>query len=193
MHEVDSSLRSGRLYQSMRSTPYEDKVYSTILQGQHSDATRSNIANKVWADLLHLLQFNNMAATSVNDGLLSLLSCQLRALRHNGGVHEHSKIAAPTVVKWMHPPTGRLKLNVGGAFKLANSGASGGGILRDHEGRFVFSFAKNYQGAIFALDAETRALRDGLTICCNKGILDILVETDSLHLKRIVTSQMHHT
>ncbi|MQL85271.1 hypothetical protein Taro_017779 [Colocasia esculenta] len=91
----------------------------------------------------------------------------------------------------MHPPTGRLKLNVDGAFKLANSGARGGGILRDHEGRCVFAFAKNYEGAISALDAKTHALWDGLTICCNKGILDILVETDSLNLKRIVTGQMH--
>ncbi|MQM03317.1 hypothetical protein Taro_036096 [Colocasia esculenta] len=109
----------------------------------------------------------------------------------NGGVHEHSKIAAPTVVKWMHPPIGRLKLNVDGAFKLATDGAGGGGILRDHEERCVYAFSKNYQGVISALDAETRALWDGLTICYNKGFLDIMVETDSLNLKRIVTGQMH--
>ncbi|MQM14159.1 hypothetical protein Taro_047089 [Colocasia esculenta] len=86
---------------------------------------------------------------------------------------------------------GRLKLNVDGAFKLATGGAGGGGILRDHEGRYVIDFAKNYQGVISALDAEARALWDGLTICCNKGFLDIMVETDSLNLKQIVTGQMH--
>ncbi|MQL96108.1 hypothetical protein Taro_028780 [Colocasia esculenta] len=114
----------------------------------------------------------------------------LRALRQSGGIHEHLKLAAPTVVKWMHPPTGRLKLNVDGAFKLSVGGAGGGGILRDHEGSCVFAFATNYQEVIFTLDAEARALRDGLTLCCRKGFLDIMVETDSHNLMQIVTGQM---
>ncbi|MQL99062.1 hypothetical protein Taro_031780 [Colocasia esculenta] len=42
-----------------------------------------------------------------------------------------------------------------------------------------------------SMTARLRVIRNGLTICCNKGILDILVETDSLNLKRIVTGQMH--
>ncbi|MQM00114.1 hypothetical protein Taro_032844 [Colocasia esculenta] len=116
----------------------------------------------------------------------------LGALRQNGGVHKHSKFAAPTVVKWMHPSTGRLKLNVDGAFKLAIGGDGGGGILRDHEGSCVFAFATNYQKVISALDGEARALRDGLTLCCRKGFLDIMVETDSQNLVQIVTGQMSH-
>ncbi|MQM07655.1 hypothetical protein Taro_040496 [Colocasia esculenta] len=114
----------------------------------------------------------------------------LRALRQNGYTHEHSKITAPTVVKWKHPPTGRLKLNIDGAFKSVTGEAGGGGILRDHEGTCVYAFAMNYQGAISALDAEARALRDGLTKCCNQGFLNIMVETDSQILKKIVTGQM---
>ncbi|MQM13280.1 hypothetical protein Taro_046207 [Colocasia esculenta] len=88
------------------------------------------------------------------------------------------------------PPVGRLKLNVDGAFKIAAGDAGGGGILRDHHGRCVFAFATKYQGVITALDAEARALRDDLAICCNQGILDIMVETDSLNLMRIVTGKM---
>ncbi|MQL98715.1 hypothetical protein Taro_031427 [Colocasia esculenta] len=158
----------------------------------------SDIANKVWADLLHLLHFNNRAATSVNDGLLSFLSCQVhysveRKLAHYTFMSAMWEIwCSRNQTRFQEEEmSGRLELNVDGVFKLANSGAGGGGILRDHEGRCVFAFAKNYQGAISALDVETRALRDGLTICCNKGILDILVEIDSLNLKRIVTGQMH--
>ncbi|MQM16434.1 hypothetical protein Taro_049392 [Colocasia esculenta] len=93
------------------------------------------------------------------------------------------------MVKWLHPPPGRLKLNVDGAFKLTESGAGGGGILRDHRGTCVLAFAKNYQGVTSALAAEALALRDGLTNCCSKGFMDIMVETDSLNLVQIVTRQ----
>ncbi|MQM13585.1 hypothetical protein Taro_046508 [Colocasia esculenta] len=88
------------------------------------------------------------------------------------------------------PPVGRLKLNVDGAFKIPFGDAGGGGILRDHHGRCVFAFSTKYQGVITALDAEARALRDGLATCCNQGILDIMVETDSLNLMQIVTGKM---
>ncbi|MQM20650.1 hypothetical protein Taro_053674 [Colocasia esculenta] len=90
----------------------------------------------------------------------------------------------------MHPPTGRLKLSVDGAFKNAAGSAGGGGILRDHQGTCMFAFATKYQGAISALDAEARALRDELTTCCNQGILDIMVETDSTTLMQIITGQI---
>ncbi|MQM04092.1 hypothetical protein Taro_036884 [Colocasia esculenta] len=113
----------------------------------------------------------------------------LKALKQVGDIHGHFKTAKPKVVKWMHPPTGRLKLSVHGAFKNAAGSAGGGGILRDHQGTCLFAFAKKYQGAISALDAEARALQDGLTTCCNKGILDIMVETDSTTLMQIVTGQ----
>ncbi|MQM09842.1 hypothetical protein Taro_042722 [Colocasia esculenta] len=87
----------------------------------------------------------------------------------------------------MQPPTGILKLNVDGAFKIVAGVAGGGGILCDHKGICVLAFAKNYQGVISALDAEAHALWDGLMICCSKGFLDIMVETDSLNLVHIVT------
>ncbi|MQM08017.1 hypothetical protein Taro_040864 [Colocasia esculenta] len=116
----------------------------------------------------------------------------LNALRQIGGVYEHSKITTPIVVKWMHPPTGRLKLNVDRAFKLVAGSARGGGILRDHKGRCIFSYAMKYQEVVSALDAEARALWDGIKTCCNQGILDIMVETDSLILMQIVTGQKPH-
>ncbi|MQM20938.1 hypothetical protein Taro_053968 [Colocasia esculenta] len=89
----------------------------------------------------------------------------------------------------MHPSTGRFKLNVDGAFKSATGIAGGGGILRDHNGDCIFAFAANYQRTTAALDAEARALRDGLAMCCTKGFLEIVVETDSLALTQSVTGQ----
>ncbi|MQM14793.1 hypothetical protein Taro_047728 [Colocasia esculenta] len=40
------------------------------------------------------------------------------------------------------------------------------------------------------LQAEALALRDGLSICCRKGITEVLVETDSLNLLQILTKQI---
>ncbi|MQL88103.1 hypothetical protein Taro_020652 [Colocasia esculenta] len=132
----------------------------------------------------------SIRAASASFKLQNLSQPWSTALRHTGGVHAHPKLSVPVVVKWMHPPTGRLKLNVDGAFRFVAGEAGGGGILCDHHGRCVFAFATKYQGVFSALDAETRALRDGLAICSNQGILNILVETDSLNLMQIVTEQV---
>ncbi|MQM08946.1 hypothetical protein Taro_041799, partial [Colocasia esculenta] len=86
----------------------------------------------------------------------------------------------PTVVRWLHPPPRRLKLNVDGAFKLTTGGAGGGGF----RSMIIRAYGINY-----ALAAKAFALCDGLMICCNKGVVDVMVETDSLNLMQIVTRQ----
>ncbi|MQM09134.1 hypothetical protein Taro_042000 [Colocasia esculenta] len=88
------------------------------------------------------------------------------------------------------PLPGRLKLNVDGAFKITSGEAGGGGILRDHEGNMCWAFTRKYYGLNSSLAAEALALRDGLSICCSKGVTEVLVETDSLNLLQIVTKQI---
>ncbi|MQL86473.1 hypothetical protein Taro_019006 [Colocasia esculenta] len=73
---------------------------------------------------------------------------------------------------------------------MTSGEAGGGGILRDHEGKMCWAFARAYHGLKSSLAAEALALRDGLFICCNKGITEVLVETDSLNLLQIVTKQI---
>ncbi|MQM07048.1 hypothetical protein Taro_039884 [Colocasia esculenta] len=96
----------------------------------------------------------------------------------------------PKIVRWLTPPPGRLKLNVDGAFKMTANEARGGGILRDHKGNMVCAFANPYHELKTSLHAEALALRDGLLMCCSRGIHDVLVETDSLNLMHIVTGQL---
>ncbi|MQL85439.1 hypothetical protein Taro_017953 [Colocasia esculenta] len=85
------------------------------------------------------------------------------------------------------PSPGRLKLNVDGAFKMTLGDAGEGGILRDHKGNMCCAFAKAYHRLKSSLAIEALALRDGLSICCNKRILEVMVETDSLNLLQIIT------
>ncbi|MQL74302.1 hypothetical protein Taro_006663 [Colocasia esculenta] len=131
----------------------------------------------------------SVRASSINLKIQQLPQPWLKALKDNGNNLLQQKIFFPTVVKWMHPPIVRIKLNVDGAFKSATGIAGGRGILRDHNGDCIFAFAANYQRTTSALDAEARALQDGLAMCCTKGFLDIMVETDSLALTQSVTSQ----
>ncbi|MQM03790.1 hypothetical protein Taro_036581 [Colocasia esculenta] len=99
-------------------------------------------------------------------------------------------IMAPRIVRWLTPPQGRLKLNVDGAFNMTTNEAGGGGILRDHKGNMYCAFANCYKDLKSSLVVEALALRDGLLMCCNKGINDVQVETDSLNLLHIVTGQL---
>ncbi|MQL89521.1 hypothetical protein Taro_022095 [Colocasia esculenta] len=96
----------------------------------------------------------------------------------------------PKVVIWLTPPQGRLKLNVDGAFNRTTGEARGGGILRDHKGNMSCAFANPYNYLKSSLAAEALAFRDGILMCCNKGIDEVFVETDSLNLMHIVTGQL---
>ncbi|MQM02889.1 hypothetical protein Taro_035658 [Colocasia esculenta] len=97
-------------------------------------------------------------------------------------VKDNLKARTPSIVRWLTPPPGRLKLNVDGAFKLTSGEAGGGGILRDHEGNMFCAFARAYHGLSSSLAAEALSFRDGISICCSKGIFEVLVETDSHNL-----------
>ncbi|MQM12392.1 hypothetical protein Taro_045311 [Colocasia esculenta] len=88
------------------------------------------------------------------------------------------------------PPQGRLKLNVDGAFNMVTGEAGGGRILRDHKGNMCCAFANPYHGLKSSLAAEALAFRDGILMCCNKGINEVMVETDSLNFLNIVTVQL---
>ncbi|MQL77387.1 hypothetical protein Taro_009796 [Colocasia esculenta] len=109
------------------------------------------------------------------------------ALRQPSKDEVNRDTMAPKVAKWFTPPKGRLKLNVDGAFKMTTNEAGGGGILRDHKGNMSCAFAKPYYHLKSSLAAEAFALRDGLLMCCNKGVTEVQVETDSLNLLQIVT------
>ncbi|MQL71355.1 hypothetical protein Taro_003675, partial [Colocasia esculenta] len=74
--------------------------------------------------------------------------------------------------------------------KVTSGDAGGGGILRDHEGNMYCAFAKAYHGLKSSLAAEVHALRDGISMCCRTGASEALIETDSLNLLQIVTTQL---
>lgn len=67
-------------------------------------------------------------------------------------------------VVWSKPRHGWLKLFVDGSSRGNPGSGSGGGIIRNHNGEFLEAFCHFY-GVVTPVEAEFRALRDGLDLC----------------------------
>lgn len=94
-------------------------------------------------------------------------------------------------IGWSPPPSGSCKMNTDGAAKSNPGMAAAGGVLRDSRGRWLGSFARNI-GWTTSLEAELWALRDGLQLALNMEINDLILETDSLVAKDLISGMHSH-
>uniref|UniRef100_A0A2N9IH06 RNase H type-1 domain-containing protein n=1 Tax=Fagus sylvatica TaxID=28930 RepID=A0A2N9IH06_FAGSY len=80
-----------------------------------------------------------------------------------------------------------FKLNTDGS-SLGNPGlAGGGGVIRNHVGDWVGGFSRVI-GVTTSVQAELRALKDGLNLAIDLGILHLEIEMDSLVAVEFVNS-----
>ncbi|XP_058071222.1 uncharacterized protein LOC131220289 [Magnolia sinica] len=100
----------------------------------------------------------------------------LQALMINrSNLHSAGKLI---IVRWTKPPKDRLKLNIDGSSR-GNPGESGGGsVCKDHLCRIIIAYHR-YYGSASNTVVEAQAMLDGLNICSNLGLANIIVETDS--------------
>ncbi|KAL2476711.1 putative ribonuclease H protein family [Abeliophyllum distichum] len=82
----------------------------------------------------------------------------------------------PTLVFWRTPPVGSYKINTDGCVK--DGVASGGGIIRDSSGQCIRAFFSFY-GDCTILEAELRAILDGIILAQRLGLSVLWVESDS--------------
>ncbi|PRQ57425.1 putative ribonuclease H-like domain-containing protein [Rosa chinensis] len=82
------------------------------------------------------------------------------------------------VAKWHCPPTGRLKINIDGAYNADRRLGGVGVVCRDDHGSCVAVLAKPFQYASSALHMEAEALRAGLLLAIHQGWMDIEMDTD---------------
>jgi ribonuclease HI len=80
------------------------------------------------------------------------------------------------MVWWRTPSFGSVKINKDGCVK--DGFASGGGIIRDYAGKCIRAFSASY-GHCMILEAELRAIRDGILLAKDLGLSDIWIEADS--------------
>nr|XP_027122655.1 uncharacterized protein LOC113739586 [Coffea arabica] len=88
-------------------------------------------------------------------------------------------------VAWSRPPLYKLKLNTNAS--VSGARAAGGGLVRDHTGRLVFAFYKEF-GEVDTLTVEALSLWHGLLHCRDRNLSDLLVEVDSEALVRLLQS-----
>lgn len=89
---------------------------------------------------------------------------------------------------WQPPSNGKVKLNVDGIWHPTRNKMGGGGVLRDHVGRWISGFTSfRGQGAPFL--AELLALDQGLQHTWNLGYRDVVCESDSLEVVTSVAAQ----
>lgn len=79
-------------------------------------------------------------------------------------------------VAWHKPAFGGVKINTDASIK--SQSATGGGVIRNHDGLFVAAFSKKY-GQIAIVEAELNAIYDEIQLAKQLGIRDYQVETDS--------------
>lgn len=78
-------------------------------------------------------------------------------------------------------------LNLNTDASVVNGRASGGGLVRDVDGKVIFAFYKEF-GDVDVLTAEAMSLLHRLWLCYGKGLHGIYVESDSLSLVQLVES-----
>jgi hypothetical protein len=83
-----------------------------------------------------------------------------------------------TLIGWLPPPLGFMKMNTDGSV-LGNPGkASAGGLLRDSNGKWIHGFAHNLE-ITNSLAVELWGLRDGLLLARNLNITKLIIEIDA--------------
>ncbi|XP_071914127.1 uncharacterized protein [Coffea arabica] len=85
------------------------------------------------------------------------------------------------------PPPGWFKLNTDAS--VIHGRASGGGVVRDHCGRVIFAYYREF-GELDVLEAEVQSLREGQAMCAARAVCTLIVESDSKVLVQLVNSEV---
>ncbi|XP_056691001.1 uncharacterized protein [Spinacia oleracea] len=87
---------------------------------------------------------------------------------------------------WTPPAYEFLKLNTDGSWRAQND-AGGGGVFRGATGKWYMGYSSKFN-AITPLAAELYAIREGLIMAADYGILNLEVETDAQALLNLLKS-----
>lgn len=117
-----------------------------------------------------LKKLDPMVSWEMSNMALFYMSCA-------GGVRSVAR-RYPINVKWSKPMLRWHKLNTDGS-ALGNPGlVGGGGIIRDHNGMWVWGFSRAIETAS-SVEAELWALRDGLKLCISLNLQAVEIDLDA--------------
>ncbi|XP_060170720.1 uncharacterized protein LOC132601662 [Lycium barbarum] len=92
------------------------------------------------------------------------------------------------IIKWMRPALGFYKCNTDGAAKGNQGPSSAAFCIRNEEGDLVYAAAKSLTDGTNIV-AEAEAIRMGLRYCVEKQRFPLLIETDSMTMKKILNAE----
>lgn len=93
----------------------------------------------------------------------------------------HPQIGLATVEdseKWFPLAPGLMKLNCDGSVNNLGRSVGSGGVLRDHDGRFIFAYSSRLEPCTVT-EAELQEILQGIRLAWNNGYRHLIVETDS--------------
>ncbi|XP_075082433.1 uncharacterized protein LOC142166835 [Nicotiana tabacum] len=91
-------------------------------------------------------------------------------------------------VTWQLPYEGWFKCNTDGASRDNPGPSSYGFFVRDHAGDLVFAKAKEI-GETTNIVAEAKAIVEGLAYCVERQLHPLIMETDSLVMRKIIDGE----
>jgi ribonuclease HI len=92
--------------------------------------------------------------------------------------------------RWVPPPEGCVKINSDGSFDCSSNQGAGAAVIRNHEGIVLAATTKWYGPIHDALVAEALAAREGLKLARQLEFSDIILESDSSILVRILNEEV---
>ena len=100
----------------------------------------------------------------------------------------HTKTDRIHVPKWSPPSLGWCKLNTDGSFST-NGGTGIGMVARDHSGEIIFSACRYLPICRDALEAELRAVMEGLSLAIHWSNSNLIVEVDCLEMVKLLKNK----
>ena len=102
--------------------------------------------------------------------------------------HSTSILTSDASACWTPPPEGWYKLNTDGSFGL-NGDAGAGIIVRDHKGYIILSSCRQLISCRDALDAEIKALLQGISLALSWCNQPLMIEVDCLEMVKILNNK----
>ncbi|CAN1148633.1 Putative ribonuclease H protein At1g65750, partial [Linum perenne] len=92
------------------------------------------------------------------------------------------------LIGWRPAEEGWCSLNSDGSLYSNPSRAAAGGVIRDHDGRFVSAFAANL-GVCSIMRAELRGIVEGMKLAWSLGIRKLCVQSDSKAAVQLLSNE----
>ncbi|CAL0327373.1 unnamed protein product [Lupinus luteus] len=144
--------------------------------------------DSLWNCRNHFIFYNKVIGPNqVCCEILGRCSWSAKAFRIFSPAMVCAELSNNSVIRWFPPDVGWCKLNTDGSFSAQRKIAACGGVVRDHNGNFLFAFSKHL-GNCTVMQAELWGILYGLKLVQQRGFRKTSTETDSSSSVQLISS-----